>query len=320
MKRMAQCWSPEFLRQQMQRILGFYAPQALMVSHPLRSNPGCGWWWRMLWNLRVVLGLLIGLGLTSALLTGCAHPLDPAGRGSGWKPIAAGLDHRDIRPGVQALRLDLQASGLRLRVSDRASAGQPIDQRADAGAALAAFNASFFDRQFRARGHTISQGDPWPEPLSPRNSPVLSCDDRQRCEVLLEPTASAPAGGFNVVGGTPYLVRNGQARTPQDDARCASLCAQLHPRTAIGLSANGRWLIVLFVEGRREDRPGQRLADTAADLKALGVHQGFNLDGGGSTALLVGGESRVQRPANEPRHRPLANVILIEQRPAPMPP
>ena len=262
---------------------------------------------------RLIAGILL---VTAGLLAGCAGLFDPAAGGDGWKPIARGLDHREISPGIQALRLDLHAPGLALRVSDLADAGKPIDERADAVSALAAFNASFFDRQFRARGHTASRGQVWPEPLTARDSPLLTCDERLRCEVRFAPIESAPTGAHTVVAGTPFLVRDGQARTEQDDARCRSLCAQLHPRTALGLSASGRWLIVVFVEGRRADRPGQRLAETAALLKELGVHQGFNLDGGGSTALLVRGESRVQRPANEPRHRPLANVMLIEARPA----
>jgi hypothetical protein len=49
---------------------------------------------------------------------------------------------------------------------------------------------------------------------------------------------------------------DGAARTAADDAGCASLCANPHPRTAVGLDASGRYLLVLLAAGRRGDAIG----------------------------------------------------------------
>ncbi|MGE1095292.1 phosphodiester glycosidase family protein, partial [Pseudomonas zeae] len=88
------------------------------------------------------------------------------------------------------------------------------------------------------------------------------------------------------VSGTPWLVRDGQARSADDDASCANLCAQSHPRTAVGMDASGRQLIVLLAAGRRGPVKGLTLAQTAELMRELGAVQAFNLDGGGSSTLL----------------------------------
>ena len=252
--------------------------------------------------------------LLLATLLGCATAPDETLNPPGWTRLAPGLLHRELEPGVQALRLDLRQPGLRLRLSAEGDKGRPIDARPDAIAATAAFNAAFFDRQFRSRGHTVSEGRAWAEPLLVDKTPVLVCDARQHCTIDLDPTASQPPNAWTVVGGTPWLIREGRARSAADDQTCVRHCADRHPRTALGLSREGRWLFVLMIEGRRPDRPGMSLQATAQRLLELGAWQGLNLDGGGSSALLLRGVSSMQRPANEPAHRAVSNVLMIEAR------
>lgn len=251
--------------------------------------------------------------ILAALLAGCAGPApETSPAPAGWRILAPGLWQRDAAPGVQLLRLDLHEPRLRLGLSPHAERGQPIDAMASARTARAAFNASFFDRSFRVRGLTVSEGVPWPEPMAPQSSPLLACDAQQRCRMQLDPPQVLPPGTQTAVAGTPWLVRAGRPRTEADDAGCASFCAQPHPRTAIGLDASRRHLIVLLAEGRRDDRAGLSLAQTARLLQAHGATEAFNLDGGGSSALLLDGRAAMQRPANEPAQRPIANALVIK--------
>lgn len=252
--------------------------------------------------------LLLGACGTTALPPPAAADLP------GWTALAPGLLRWQGEPGLHALRLDLQAPGLRLALSPLADKGQAIDALPAAQAALAAFNASFFDRAFRMRGLTVSAGEAWPEPMAPQDSPLLACDAAQACQLQLAPPYALPAGTHTAAAGTPWLLRQGQARTADDDARCAAFCASPHPRTALGLSADRRYLFVLLAEGRREGVPGLSLARTAAELQRLGAFEGFNLDGGGSSALLIQGQAVMRRPANEPAQRRIANVLLINKR------
>lgn len=249
-------------------------------------------------------------------LAGCASvaPPPPSPFQDGWQALAPGLAHRAWSPlpdsEVQALRVDL--ARVRLSLSPPADAGQPLDRMPSSRGALASVNASFFDREFRPRGMTVSGGQPWPELLKlakPANDPLLACDSR--CVIRFEAPAAPEPGWTLVVSGTPWLVRDGRARTAEDDATCAYLCAQTHPRTAVGLDGTGRQLIVLLAAGRRGDVKGLTLAQTAELMRGLGAVQAFNLDGGGSSTLLIGGESRLPRPFNEPALRRVANALHL---------
>jgi uncharacterized protein YigE (DUF2233 family) len=246
-------------------------------------------------------------------LAGCAG-LAP--RTDGWQTLAPGVAWRAWSPWagseVQALRVDL--ARVRLMLSPPAEAGQPLDTMPSGQGAVASVNASFFDRDFRPRGLTVSDGQPWPEllPMSrPAADPVLACSDR--CVIRFDPPAAPDPAWRLAVSGTPWLVRDGQPRTAADDATCAYLCAHTHPRTAVGLDASGRQLFLLLVAGRRGEVAGLTLAETAQLLHELGAQQAFNLDGGGSSTLLVGGASRLPRPFNEPALRRVANALHLYQ-------
>jgi exopolysaccharide biosynthesis protein len=245
------------------------------------------------------------------VLAGCASVAPPA---EGWQPLAPGLAHRAWSPWpnaeVQALRVDL--AQVRVALSPPAEAGLPLDQMPSGRGALASVNASFFDKAFRPRGLTVSDGQSWPEllkaPASARD-PLLACDSR--CTIRFDVPAAAEPGWQTAVSGTPWLVRDGQPRTADDDAGCTGLCAQTHPRTAVGLDASGRELIVLLVAGRRGEVKGLTLSQTAQLMRELGAVQAFNLDGGGSSTLLIHGESRLPRPLNEPALRRVANALHL---------
>ncbi|NCT85132.1 MAG: phosphodiester glycosidase family protein [Comamonadaceae bacterium] len=251
-------------------------------------------------------------GVLLALVSACAGvaPVPP----DGWQPLAPGLAHRAWAPwpdsDVQALRVDLRQ--LRLALSPPAESGLPVDQMASGRGALASVNASFFNREFRPRGVTVSDGQLWPVLLKApagAKDPLLACDTQ--CVIRFDaPPTPEPAWRL-AVSGTPWLVRDGQARTAEDDASCASLCANTHPRTAVGLDASGRHLLVLLAAGRRGEVKGLTLAQTAQLMRELGAVQAFNLDGGGSSTLLIGGESRLPRPLNEPALRRVANALHV---------
>ncbi len=258
------------------------------------------------------------LAALALLLGACALPPGPAPAPAGWDEVAPGLHYRRVQPWPTAvlhvLRLDLQAPGLRLAVSAPAERGKPMDAMPGHGAALAVVNASYFDRNFDARGWTLSDGDVWPRPLAVAASPLLACTREQQCRIVFEPPAAPPAAWFNAVAGTPWLVREGRPREPADDQRCAAHCAREHPRTAVGLDAARRHLWIVVAEGRRSGVPGVALAPLAAWMQQAGVHEAVNLDGGGSTALFVHGRSVAERPANEPAQRAVANALRIVPR------
>ena len=60
------------------------------------------------------------------------------------------------------------------------------------------------------------------------------------------------------------------------------------PRTAVGLSKDSQYLYLLTIDGRQQGySDGADHSETSAWLLLLGAYVGFNLDGGGSTTMVM---------------------------------
>jgi exopolysaccharide biosynthesis protein len=93
----------------------------------------------------------------------------------------------------------------------------------------------------------------------------------------------------NAVGGFDIILK--ESIIPDDIlAR-----KERHPRTAVALADGGRTLIFLVIDGRQFSSGGATEAETAEILFALGAEDGLNLDGGGSSTLVLknGGSYKV---------------------------
>ena len=115
------------------------------------------------------------------------------------------------------------------------------------------------------------------------------------------------------IGGGPVLVHDGRMRITNDEERMFMGKARedLHPRTAMGYTKDGR-LIILAVEGRRPKvSEGASLTDLADIFLKLGALEALNLDGGGSSCLLVMGRETI-RPSDKEGQRPVPGVFIIK--------
>jgi exopolysaccharide biosynthesis protein len=102
----------------------------------------------------------------------------------------------------------------------------------------------------------------------------------------------------------PVLIRQGKpASIPQE------WVTTRQPRTIIGEYANGD-LILIVVDGRQSDwSSGVTLERLQVKLAELGVKEGYNLDGGGSSTFIFRGEV-LNRPSDG-RQRPVVTNIVI---------
>ncbi len=116
------------------------------------------------------------------------------------------------------------------------------------------------------------------------------------------------------IGGGPVLLQHGQILITNNEERkfAGNAINDRHPRTAIGYTKGGK-LIILVSEGRSESAAGMTLIQLAQTLKDLGCEEGLNLDGGGSTCLLVNGKE-TNSPSDKGIQRPVPSVFLIERR------
>jgi hypothetical protein len=83
-----------------------------------------------------------------------------------------------------------------------------------------------------------------------------------------------------------------------------------HPRTMIGLDAQGFiWLVA--VDGRQPDYSiGMHFADLQRLADRLALTDALNLDGGGSTTMVVAGQT-VNRPSDPLGARPVGDALLV---------
>lgn len=225
-----------------------------------------------------------------------------------WYPAFVGVDYGRValdtpRP-LQAhfLRVQLGARGLRFfatpagGVPDGHTIGMTTGTFLERYRLQVAINAAPFGpiwkeegKPMKVSGLTVSEG----RVVSPAtNLPALLImrDNRVR---MAEP----PFDLRNVrtaVAGFSIVLRNGVV-TGKEDA--------LHPRTAAGVTADGRYLYLMVVDGRQ---PGYSEGITTAEvgrwLLALGCADGINLDGGGTSTMVLEDGRRTARIMNLPIH------------------
>ena len=115
---------------------------------------------------------------------------------------------------------------------------------------------------------------------------------------------------LELVGGGPMLLRAGEPVYATDPRRSADFATTRHPRTAVALRPDGS-VLFLTVDGRAPGYSiGMSLDELAHLLRALGATEGLNLDGGGSTTLVLG-DSVANRPSDEAGERAVANALLL---------
>ena len=111
-------------------------------------------------------------------------------------------------------------------------------------------------------------------------------------------------GVDNAVGGFDVVLRQGQALFSPGSGATGAHTSALHPRTAVGISGDGRHLLLLVVDGRQPGFSlGVSLAELAQLLAGLGATEGINLDGGGTSTLVVQGSEGQPQVQNRPIHR-----------------
>ncbi|NWG05993.1 MAG: phosphodiester glycosidase family protein [Chloroflexi bacterium] len=117
---------------------------------------------------------------------------------------------------------------------------------------------------------------------------------------------------FSAISGDRMLVLKGEAVDDLNDAR-------REPRTAIGVSENGRYVVLVVVDGRQpfysDGATFTELAGLLIDFKAF---FGMSLDGGGSSTMVIEGKDGEPVILNSPidsyiprRERPVGNHLGV---------
>ena len=133
------------------------------------------------------------------------------------------------------------------------------------------------------------------------------------------PAESKDFAPRTAIGGGPVLLKDGaiinswKAELFYSAGADDKMPGERHPRSAIGYAPEG--LLVLFAcEGRgmTEGVAGMTFDEVARVMKSLGCTEALNLDGGGSSCLLIQGKETIKVSDN--RQRPVSSVVILKKR------
>jgi exopolysaccharide biosynthesis protein len=236
------------------------------------------------------------------------------------------------RPNVQVVA-ELDAAGLRLdvaQVNRGAPAGDEVAMFSPEGVTLEQPPADATSARLRADGPAAVRADGWTETaytveaVGPLGGPVPA-----GTVVLSTPPAGAQApalaalapgdrvtvawsfaawpGILDTSGGNPTLVRNGRVLAGNVDG--TTPFHRRNPRTGVGATADGRLLLVT-VDGRQPGwSVGMSLREFAELFVRLGAQAAINLDGGGSTTMVLDGT--VVNRFSDPQERRIPTAVLV---------
>lgn len=129
-----------------------------------------------------------------------------------------------------------------------------------------------------------------------------------KARMTIQPRGAWPKNMVTALGGGPRLVKNGQVAVSSEGFR-SDVLRGAGPRTAFGVDKYGRYIILVADGRQRYHSVGLTLHELAATMQKLGAVNALNLDGGGSTAMVVRG--RVVNRPSDGRERGVANALLV---------
>lgn len=237
---------------------------------------------------------------------------------------------------VHLVTVDLTAPGVEVLVTPGETGTDGLDVAARTTAEFLqefklqlAINANFFypfredtpwdfyprsGERVNALGQAISDGSIYSKPN--REWPALCLGDRAATIVA---SGLCPFGTQQAVAGSNILVSEGQvvklnAKVKDNDG--------LYSRTVVGLDRSGQRLWIVAIDDKQPFySEGVTLAELSQMVQQFGIRDALNLDGGGSTTLVIADPRRGAVTLNAPIHaklpmlqRPVANHLGFKAR------
>jgi hypothetical protein len=292
------------------------------------------------------------LGVVFPALVACSPPDRPPRLPGDLPPTAVpALEDSKVRPlsagpglayfqilavegpwAIHLLRVDLSRCDLGLRVLKAPAQGGAPGGRsritelsaAEGIGILAAVNGDFFTPEGLPLGTEVVEGSLYHWATRPTfawrpgEGPWIGLPGAQGDSVLApgyRSSGGAP-GAMEAIGGFPLLLQDGQRVGDLEVAERPAFAAARHPRTALGFDSRRNLLWVAVVDGRQPGySEGMTLPELAGLLEALGADGALNLDGGGSSVMVLRGVA-VSRPSDATGERPVVNGLGIRRDPS----
>ena len=221
----------------------------------------------------------------------------------GWRPVngskveagSASVSVFGAMQTISMVRFPMAEHTLSIYESDGPAAAV-TSSLGEASGALAAINASFFDKKKLPTEFVKDDGKvvcARPANGASRSNGMLRIKDKKGKSIDIltvvdsMSTVKAARGWYEAIVSGPVLMEDGKVVDYSNDTKRLSgtFHTRRHPRTLMGYTKDG-WVYFIVVDGRF---PGQGEGMTIPDLqslcKYLGLHEAMNYDGGGSSTL-----------------------------------
>ena len=176
------------------------------------------------------------------------------------------------------------------------------------GAVLAVNGDNYGSRE---RGYVIRNGVLYRDTVAKDQEDLVIWDDGS-FEIIREDEVSAEEllkrGAVQVFSFGPGLVENGEIIVDASDEVDRAMAS--NPRTAIGIIEEGHYVLVVS-DGRSGESEGLSLYELASFLQQLGVQTAYNLDGGGSSTLVFGGEVLNEPSGRGGAERAVTDIVYL---------
>lgn len=142
--------------------------------------------------------------------------------------------------------------------------------------------------------------------------------DKKKRLLLRVEDAADKAATFDpdqdAVAGVPQLIKNGKIDITWEQEKAGrAFVVNRHPRTAVATLKDGR-LLMITADGRQPGvSVGMTLQELADYLLSLGAVDAINLDGGGSTTMVLDGKV-VNKPSDKEGERKVGDAIVVTLR------
>lgn len=243
-----------------------------------------------------------------------------------WTQVIPGVQHlhrtTSMPWDIHVVLIDLTNPRIRLRVAIKndndypGDGGETVRSMCRRYGAVAGINTDFWGGTPVAncpQGHTWTDGlkmlpPGWVSPPSGGRTHMQIPADN--AFVLINKVVSQPAWFFNVTGGGPRVIRDGVVGWEWEPD--LPNMTDRHPRTGAAVTQDYGTLILATCDGRQISSVGMTANEMGYLLKEFGGYQGMMFDGGGSTTMVINGQT-VNSPSDGTDRRVAAGLMVLDR-------
>lgn len=220
---------------------------------------------------------------------------------------------------IHISRIDLNCKNVQIITSKAEDQGLTVSEFAAKYQTDVAINGSFFRKDGSPIGLNVANFKPLGKSQDTRSRSFLACTADNKC--IIDPKNHRakinPKWKIAIAGWHVFDAKSAKFVCAEvDKIGCTQdIFTHKHPRTMIGLDEKRNWLYFVVVEGRQLTTRGMTMDQLAALAQKLQLTHAVNLDGGGSSTMVVGTKRISALPFLQRGERKVGNMIGVKIKP-----